>query len=113
MQETLVRSLGQENPLERKWQPTPVFLPREFYGQRSLAGCNEVAKVNLTTTENTRDLFTIVNGVIMLFPSSLNIVTRAQAIVYCTCSVYPEENEAIVKKALEFQDHGIKVQPYR
>uniref|UniRef100_A0A8C2NUU3 SAM-dependent MTase RsmB/NOP-type domain-containing protein n=1 Tax=Capra hircus TaxID=9925 RepID=A0A8C2NUU3_CAPHI len=39
--------------------------------------------------------------------------TRAQAIVYCTCSVYPEENEAIVKKALEFQDHGIKVQPYR
>ncbi|KAM9699484.1 putative methyltransferase NSUN7 isoform 1-T1 [Dama dama] len=39
--------------------------------------------------------------------------TRAQAIVYCTCSVYPEENEAIVKKALEFQDHGTKVQPYR
>ncbi|XP_074204952.1 putative methyltransferase NSUN7 [Camelus bactrianus] len=39
--------------------------------------------------------------------------TRAQAIVYCTCSVYPEENEAVVKKALEFQDHGIKVQPYR
>ena len=22
----------------RKWQPTPVFLPRESYGQRSLAG---------------------------------------------------------------------------
>ncbi|XP_005902045.2 putative methyltransferase NSUN7 [Bos mutus] len=39
--------------------------------------------------------------------------TRAQAIVYCTCSVYPEENEAVVKKALEFQDHEIKVQPYR
>ncbi|XP_006922517.1 putative methyltransferase NSUN7 isoform X2 [Pteropus alecto] len=39
--------------------------------------------------------------------------TKAQAVVYCTCSVYPEENEAVVKKALEFQDHGIKVQPYR
>ncbi|KAM9677949.1 putative methyltransferase NSUN7 isoform 1-T3 [Trichechus inunguis] len=39
--------------------------------------------------------------------------TKAQAVVYCTCSVYPEENEAIVKKALEFQDPGIKVQPYR
>ncbi|XP_062964787.1 putative methyltransferase NSUN7 [Cynocephalus volans] len=38
---------------------------------------------------------------------------KAQAIVYCTCSVYPEENEAVVKKALEFQNHGIKVQPYR
>ncbi|XP_004419060.1 PREDICTED: putative methyltransferase NSUN7 isoform X1 [Ceratotherium simum simum] len=39
--------------------------------------------------------------------------TKAQAVVYCTCSVYPEENEAVVKKALEFQGHGIKVQPYR
>ncbi|XP_068399165.1 putative methyltransferase NSUN7 [Eschrichtius robustus] len=39
--------------------------------------------------------------------------TRAQAVVYCTCSVYPEENEAVVKKALEFQDHGTKVQSYR
>ena len=23
----------------RKWQPTPVFLPRESHGQRSLEGC--------------------------------------------------------------------------
>uniref|UniRef100_A0A2K6EJN2 NOP2/Sun RNA methyltransferase family member 7 n=1 Tax=Propithecus coquereli TaxID=379532 RepID=A0A2K6EJN2_PROCO len=38
--------------------------------------------------------------------------TKAQAVVYCTCSVYPEENEAVVKKALEFQDLGNKVQPY-
>ncbi|XP_055981502.1 putative methyltransferase NSUN7 [Sorex fumeus] len=39
--------------------------------------------------------------------------TKAQAVIYCTCSVYPEENEAIVKRALELQDVGIKVQPYR
>ena len=25
-------------PWRRKWQPTPVFLPGEFHGQRSLAG---------------------------------------------------------------------------
>ena len=25
-------------PWRRKWQPTPVFLPREFHGPRSLAG---------------------------------------------------------------------------
>ena len=24
---------------KRKWQPTPVFLPREFHGQRSLVDC--------------------------------------------------------------------------
>ena len=38
MQETRVLSLGQEMPWRRKWQPTPVFLPGEFHGQRSLAG---------------------------------------------------------------------------
>ena len=26
------------SPQKRKWQPTPVFLPRELCGQRSLAG---------------------------------------------------------------------------
>ena len=25
-------------PWSRKWQPTPVLLPRKFYGQRSLVG---------------------------------------------------------------------------
>ncbi|XP_054342419.1 putative methyltransferase NSUN7 isoform X2 [Pongo pygmaeus] len=40
-------------------------------------------------------------------------VTKAQAVVYCTCSVCPEENEAVVEKALEFQDLGNKGQPYR
>ncbi|XP_063579449.1 putative methyltransferase NSUN7 isoform X2 [Pongo abelii] len=39
--------------------------------------------------------------------------TKAQAVVYCTCSVCPEENEAVVEKALEFQDLGNKGQPYR
>ena len=40
MQETLVQFLGWEDPLERAWQPTPVFLPREFHGQKRLAGYN-------------------------------------------------------------------------
>ena len=32
MQETWVRSLGWEDPLERERLPTPVFWPREFHG---------------------------------------------------------------------------------
>ena len=32
MQETRVQSLGQEGPWRRKWQPTPVFLPRKLLG---------------------------------------------------------------------------------
>ena len=38
--EMLVWSLGQEDPLRKKWQPTPVFLPGKSHGQRSLAGCS-------------------------------------------------------------------------
>ena len=37
MQETKVQSLGQQDPLEGAWQPTPVFLPAESHGQGSLA----------------------------------------------------------------------------
>ena len=38
VQQTQVQSLGQEDPWRKKWQPTPVLFPGEFYGQRSLAG---------------------------------------------------------------------------
>ena len=38
VQETWVRSLSLEDPQRREWLPTPVFLPGEFHGQRSLAG---------------------------------------------------------------------------
>ena len=41
------------------------------------------------------------------------VVNKVQAIVYCTCSVYPEENELVVKKALESGVEGNKIQPYR
>ena len=56
MRETQARSLGWEDPLEngRGWQPTPVFFPREFHGQRSLAsyspwGCKELDTTDLLT----------------------------------------------------------------
>ena len=38
MQKTWVQSQGREDPPEKGIQPTPVFLPGEFHGQRSLAG---------------------------------------------------------------------------
>ena len=38
MQETWVQSPGWEDPLERQLQPTPVFLPGEFHGQRRPEG---------------------------------------------------------------------------
>ena len=38
MQETWVQSLGWEDPLEKEMVTTPVYLPRESHGQRSLVG---------------------------------------------------------------------------
>ena len=37
VQETQIQSLGWEDPLEKGMATTPVLLPGEFHGQRSLA----------------------------------------------------------------------------
>ena len=51
---------GSKIPWRRKWQPTPVFLPGKFHGQRSLVGYIQlygVARVrqNLATTQQLRN----------------------------------------------------------
>ena len=38
------------------WQPTPVFLPGEFYRQKSLAGYSPQARRALDTTEATEHM---------------------------------------------------------
>ena len=38
MQETQIQALGQDDPLEKEMHHTPVCLPGEFHGQRSLEG---------------------------------------------------------------------------
>ena len=38
MEETWVHSMVGKIPWRREWLPTPVFLPGEFHGQRSLVG---------------------------------------------------------------------------
>ena len=40
-------------PWRRKWQPTPVFLPRESHGWGSLVGCHLWGRTELDTTEAT------------------------------------------------------------
>ena len=40
MWNTWVRSLGWEDPLEEGMAATPVFMPGESHGQRSLVGCS-------------------------------------------------------------------------
>ena len=38
-------------PWRRKWQPTPVFLPGEFHGQRSLVGYSPWSRKESDTTK--------------------------------------------------------------
>ena len=40
-QETGFDSWAGKIPWRRKWQPTPVFLPGEFHGQRNLEGYSQ------------------------------------------------------------------------
>ena len=40
-------------PWRRKWQPTPVFLPRNFHGQESLAGYGPQGHKESDMTERT------------------------------------------------------------
>ena len=40
-------------PWRRAWQPTPVFLPGESYGQMSLVGYRPSSRTELDTTEAT------------------------------------------------------------
>ena len=51
MQETQVQSLVRKIPWNRKWQPTPVFLPGESHGQKSLAGHSPWGHKEWDTTE--------------------------------------------------------------
>ena len=50
-QETWVQLLGPEDSLEKEWLPTPVFLPRECHGQRSLVGYDPWGHKELDTIE--------------------------------------------------------------
>ena len=44
-------------PWRRKWQPIPVFLPRESHGWRSLVGYSPRGRKELDTTERSMDRY--------------------------------------------------------
>ena len=46
-----MEDLGWEDPWRQAWQPTPVFLPGESHGQRSLASYGPRGRKESDTTE--------------------------------------------------------------
>ena len=49
-----IQSLGGKTPWRRAWQPTPVFLPGDSHGPRSLVGHSPKGHRELDTTEVTQ-----------------------------------------------------------
>ena len=49
--QTRVQSLSQGDPLEKEWQPTPVFLPGESHGPKSLEGYSPRGRKESDTTD--------------------------------------------------------------
>ena len=54
MQETQVRSLNEEDPLEEEMATHSSFLPGEFHGQRNLVGYRPWGRKELDMTEQPR-----------------------------------------------------------
>ena len=61
MQETWVRSVGQEDPLGRVMATIPVFLPGEFHGHWSLAGYSPWGRNESDTAEQLTPSFSLLN----------------------------------------------------
>ena len=56
-------------PWRRKWQPTPIFFPREFHGQRSLVGYSPWGHKDSDTTE----------GLILIYLSTSTMIKSCAA----------------------------------
>ena len=63
-------------PWRRKWQPTPVFLPGESHGQRSLVGYSPWGHKESDTTGHSRAQDKIIIIKISLKPKNLKNKTR-------------------------------------
>ena len=59
VQETWFDPLVGKIPWRRKWQPTPVFLPGESHGPRSLVGYRPWGRKELDTTERVQFHFSL------------------------------------------------------
>ena len=64
-------------PWRRKWQPTPVLLPRKFHGWGSLVGYSPWGRKELDTTERVHH-----NDTTMVAHSQVRTSGRSTVLVY-------------------------------
>ena len=75
-------------PWIKEWQPTPVFLPEESHGQKSLAGYSPWDRKKSNTTERqTLSLLTFLPAFVLLCPNShFGLPTRWSFVLVPYCS---------------------------
>ena len=100
MRETQVQSLNPwvgKIPWRRKWQPTPVFLPGESHGQRSLVGYNPWGCKESDTTEQLTHTVEAYHIFESLLPFFQKFKTQQSNIYSCTrYKIEPEYSTSYV-----------------
>ena len=80
IQESWVHPWVRKIPWRRAWQPTPVYLPGEFHGQRSLVGYSPWGPKELDTTEQLHFTFRDNAGDLGSIPGSDDPLEKEMAI---------------------------------
>ena len=96
-------------PWSRKWQPTPVFLPGKFYGQRTWW-----ATILGVTTEHTythTDTHTHIHTHIYLSFRSFEIIPSIVSILYWISSIFMNVGLFISYLKKKYVDHRLSSQP--
>ena len=112
MQEMRVQSLGQEDPWNSKWQPTLVFLPGKFHGQRSLEGYSPwghkeshdwvTEYIHTDTHSNNYLYWTLTIG------QDLKQITSSNHLDWCLCEfVKVVQSCPILCNPMDYTVHGI------
>ena len=73
-------------PWRRKWQPTPVFLPRKFHGQRSLLGYSPWGCKKSDATEHVHTSYLIMTSDSICSPN-LCFFSYAYQTVHCISTI--------------------------
>ena len=76
-------------PWRRKWQPTPIFFPGEFHGQRSLAGYSLWGGKESDTTERLKKKGGAGGNKLAMFFPSLYKFKRRFLLKFCVAIMTP------------------------